>query len=103
MATADLNLASLCGLKFSTSDLGAAAAKPEIVLNARQMKIPEGIGYPKEEIVRAALECLRRVMPQKLAGTAVTVDANDAEREWLEKIVGDFNAHPRAQPFFPKN
>jgi hypothetical protein len=43
---------------------------------------------------------LRRCLPEKLLKTPVTLKCNDADREWMSKIVTDFNAHDRAKVFW---
>ena len=98
----DLNLASICGVKFSTSDLGLEQAPPQITLDATKFTVPEAFsGHPKENIIRACLECLRLCTPEKLEHTPVTLLCGDADREWLSKIVTEFNASDRSKAFFP--
>ncbi len=99
-ATEDLNLASLCGLKLSTNDLGEAAAVPMILLDATQFDDSKSGGYNKEDIVRATLECLRRCLPHKLTTTKVTLKRKDSDKEWLSKIVTQFNSAPRNKVFY---
>lgn len=98
-ATADLNLASRCGLKFSTNDLGAPEAVPMILLDATKFDASKS-GYPKEVIIRASLECLRRCLPEKLRSTKITLSCRDADREWLSKIVSEFDSAARDKPFY---
>jgi hypothetical protein len=98
-ATEDLNLASRCGLRFSTNDLGAASSVPMILFDASEFDVSKSGGYPKEDIVRASLECLRRCLPERLKNTKVTLRSRDADKEWISKIVAEFNAAPRDQPF----
>jgi len=99
-ATEDLNLASRCGLKFSTNDLGAAQSAPMILLDANQFDESKSGGYDKEAIVRASLECLRRCLPAKLVATKVTLKCGDADKGWLSRIVAQFNSAPRDRPFY---
>lgn len=99
-ATEDLNLASRCGLKFSTNDLGAGGSVPLILLDASQFDESKSGGYDKEAIVRAALECLRRVLPAKLAVTKVTLKCKSADTHWLSGIIAQFNAASRDKPFY---
>ena len=99
-ATEDLNLASRCGLKFSTNDLGAAGSVPMIVLDATQFDQSKSGGYDKDAIIRASLECLRRVLPAQLAATKVTLKCKDDDKEWLSGIVAQFNAASRDKPFY---
>ena len=99
-ATEDLNLASRCGLRITTNDLGAAASVPMILLDASQFDESKSGGYDKEAIIRASLECLRRVLPAKLAATKVTLKSKDADREWLSAIVEQFNSASRDKPFY---
>lgn len=98
--TQDLNLASVCGLRFSTSDLGAVGAVPFIVMDVTKFDDSKADGYPKEDIVRASLECLRRCLPKKLEATKITLKCREADREWLLKIVSEFDSAPRDKPFY---
>lgn len=99
-ANQDLNLASRCGLKFSTNDLGLAKAPPKVVFDALKFDASKGRGYQKEEIVRASLECLRRCLPGKLKTTRVTLLCRPADRKWLGKMVLEFNAASKDLIFF---
>jgi len=99
-ATEDLNLASRCGLKFSTNDLGDSEARPMILFDAKRFDVSESGGYEKEEIVRASLECLRRCLPPVLTSTKVTLECKDSDRSWLTAIVDEFNAAPRDKAFY---
>lgn len=99
-ATEDLNLASRCGLKFSTNDLGAAGSAPMILLDATQFDGSKSGGYDKEAIIRASLECLRRCAPARLAATKVTLRCKDSDKKWLSEIVAHFNSAPRDKPFY---
>lgn len=99
-ATEDLNLASRCGLKFSTNDLGVANSVPLILLDATQFDPSKSGGYDKEAIIRASLECLRRVLPTKLVATKATLKCKDEDKDWLSGIVAQFNAASRDKPFY---
>lgn len=100
-AKEDLNLASACGVKFSTSDLGLEQAPLQIWLDATKFGIPERFAnHSREDIVRACLECLRRCTQGRLNQTAVTLKCGDADREWLMKIVAEFNTCDRSKVFF---
>lgn len=92
----NVNLASLCGFHFSGDDNDASLT---LKLDATQFKKPEE-GYPVEDILRASLECLRRVLPMKLLKTPLSFTAPAQEREWMGKIIKEFNAHDRSQTFF---
>lgn len=100
LATADLNLASVCGLKFSTNDLGAVGSDPMIVFDATKFDISKAGGFAKEDIVRASLECLRLCLPEQLKNTKVTLKSREADQEWISKIVTEFDSAPRDQPFY---
>jgi hypothetical protein len=99
-ATQDLNLASRCGLKLSTSDLGAEGAVPMILMDATKFDDSKAGGYSREDIVRASLECLRRCLPEKLKTTKITLSCRDADRDWLSKIASEFDSAPRDKPFY---
>lgn len=99
-ATEDLNLASRCGIHFSTNDLGVAGAVPMILLDATQFDDSKAGGYPREDVVRASLECLRRCLPEKLRSTKITLNCRDSDREWLSKIVSEFDSAARDKPFY---
>ena len=98
----DLNLVSVCGLKFSTNDLGTDS-DPFILFDAKRFDDAKSGGYPKEDIVCAALECLRRGLPKKLTTTAVTLVCEDSDKGWLTEIVAQFNSSPRDEPFYVEN
>lgn len=99
-ATEDLNLASRCGLKFSTNDLGTAASVPMILFDATKFDVAKSGGYSKEDIVRASFECLRRCLPGNLKNTKITLRSQEADKEWISKIVAEFDSAPRDQPFY---
>ncbi len=98
-ATEDLNLASRGGLKFSTNDLGVAEPVPMILLDATKFDSSK-TGYPKEDVIRASLECLRLCVPEQLKSTKITLKCRDEDREWLSKIVTEYDSAPRDKPFF---
>lgn len=96
-AKEDLNLASACGLRFACGDLDTTH---ELTLDATAFSVPQRFGSSPEPILRAALECLRRCLPEKLRQTAVTLKAADANKDWMTKVVAEFNAHDRTKVFF---
>ena len=96
----NLNLASVCGVGLSTSDLGDTGVPLVITIDLTRFSVPKRFGYPRENIVRACLECLRRAMPEKLRGTPVTLKASDADLPWADPIVKEFNKHDRKKVFF---
>ena len=98
--TQDVNLASVCGVRFSTSDLGDPKAAPELALDATDFVIPKESGYPREQIIRSCLECLRRCLPEKLRDTPVRLKASESDKIWLSKIVREFNDHDRRKVFY---
>lgn len=99
-AVQDLNLASVCGIKFEASDLGDPQAALGLTLDATKFSVPKRFNHPQEQILRACLECLRRCLPDKLLKTPVILKCGDADREWMTKVVTDFNAHDRAKIFW---
>ncbi|WP_395747555.1 hypothetical protein [Prosthecobacter sp.] len=96
----DVNLASLCGLRFEASDIGNRTAPLGLKLDATKFSVPKSASGTPEEIIRASLECLRRCLPAKLRTTPVTLSCRDSDKEWLQKIVSEFNAHDRTKVFF---
>ncbi|WP_133795140.1 hypothetical protein [Prosthecobacter fusiformis] len=99
-ANRDLNLASVCGVTFSTSDLGAFQAPLELTMDVTRFALPERGGHAKEDIIRASLECLRRCLPEKLRQTPLKLKAGDEQKSWVEKIITEFNSHDRSQAFY---
>lgn len=99
-ATENLNLASVCGVLFSASDLGDPTAALELTLDATKFVIPERFGHPRENIIRSCLECLRRCLPEKLRKTPVTLKAADSDKDWMGKIVREFNKHDQRTVFY---
>lgn len=95
----DLNLASVFGLKFTTSDLGDPDAALELKMDVSKFVAPEN-SYPQEDVVRASLECVRRAAPEKLAKTPVTLIGAKPDHKWIEEIVREFNAHNRKKAFY---
>ncbi len=98
-ATANLNLASLSGLQFETSDIGNPSAPLELFLNATHFKDSKS-GYAREDIIRASLECLRRCLPKQMQNTPLTLQAAEADKKWLSEIVREFNSHDRSKTFY---
>jgi hypothetical protein len=100
-AKEDLNLASVCGVKFSTSDLGANDGAPlKVTMDVRKFSVPAQLGHPREDIVRACLECLRLCLPVKLLKTPVTLEASESDKAWVAPIVEEFNSSDRSKVFF---
>lgn len=103
-ATENINLASVCGLGFGSSDLGDTKAALELNMDATGFKVPERFEHPREDIIRAALECFRLCLPERLKTTPLTLTCSETDKPWLEKIVSEFNAHDRTKVFFtPKS
>jgi hypothetical protein len=103
-AIENLNLASVCGLGFWSSDLGDPRAALELTMVATGFKVPERSGHTREDIIRASLECLRHCLPERLQKTAVTLTCSETDKPWMEKILSEFNAHDRTKVFFtPKS
>ena len=96
-ATENLNLASVCGVQFSCGDIEQIS---ELTFDATRFAIPKRFNHPREDIVRACLECLRRCLPDKLLQTPVTLKSSKENNEWLSEIVRQFNEHDRKKVFF---
>jgi hypothetical protein len=71
-----------------------------ITMDATAFLIPNRFSHPKEEIVRASLECLRLCLPEVLQTTPVTLKCKENDKEWMQKIVAEFNAQPRTKVFY---
>lgn len=99
-ATEDLNLTSVCGLRFGSSDIGDSKAALELSMNATGFAVPKRFDHHREDIIRASLECLRRCLPEQLVKTPVTLRCSDLDKQWMEQIVSEFNAHDRSKIFF---
>ncbi len=98
-ATENLNLASVCGVRFYSSDIGDPQEALELTLDATKFVIPKRFDHPRENIIRSCLECLRLCLPEKLRDTPVTLKATDSDKPWLLEIVREFNAHDRRKVF----
>jgi len=72
-ATEDLNLASICGLRFYASDICDPKAALELTMDASKFVVSRRFDHPREDIVRACLECLRRCLPDKLLKTPIAL------------------------------
>ena len=92
----NLNVASLCGLKFVCDE---EPKVPVITLDLTEFSVPEG-GYPREEVVKSSLECLRRCLPKNLKKAPLQLKAKDGDKEWAEKIVKQFNSRDRSKEFY---
>lgn len=99
-AKEDLNLASVCHVQFYASDIGNLQAPKELTMDVTNFVIPESISQPREDIIKAALECLRRCLPKELITTPVTLKCKESDKKWLEKIIADFNQQDRKKVFF---
>jgi hypothetical protein len=82
-ATEDLNLASVCGVKFSICNLGVQPIASMITIDATAFLISKRSSHPKEEIVRAILEYLRLCLPEVLRTTPATLNFKKNDKEWL--------------------
>ena len=99
-ATEDVNLASACGVSFGTSDIGDPKAPLELTLRASNFLIPKRFGHDQDKVLRACLECLRLTLPDMLRTTPVTLVCAESNKEWMSKIVSEFNEHDRSKSFF---
>ncbi|HEX2751037.1 MAG TPA: hypothetical protein VHM91_23720 [Verrucomicrobiales bacterium] len=99
-ATENLNLASVCGVRFSASDIGDPRAALELTMDVTRFSVPKRYSYPRENIIRSCLECLRRCLPEKLLKTPLTLKASDTDKAWVSKIVSEFNACDRKKVFY---
>lgn len=99
-ATQDLNLVSICGINFGTFDRGDPKAIPKIVIDVTKLHIPKSYVNQRTDIIRASLECLRRCQPKITLKTPLTIIGLDKDKEWVVKLVKEFNQHDRSKPFF---
>jgi hypothetical protein len=99
-ATENLNIASVCGVHFYTSDIGDPKAALELTMDGTKFVIPGRFGHPREKIIRSCLECLRRCLPEKLSRTPLTLKTSEADKIWMNEIVREFNAHDRKKVFY---
>lgn len=93
----DLNLASTSHLSFSNSESGTSRPM-KLVMKADEFVVTES--YSREDIVKACLECVRRVLPPKERNTPLTFSSSPENKEWMSKIVDEFNQHDRSKVFF---
>ncbi len=96
-AKEDLNIASVCGLRFSCGDTDEAK---DLTLDATAFVITERFGHPKEHILRASLECLRRCLPKTWLKAPLILKASKKDAAWMGQIVQEFNKHDRKKVFF---
>ncbi len=99
-ATDDINLVSVCGLRFGAIDIGDPQAPLELTLEASKFEIPKRIDHDRDQVLRACLECLRLTLPDRLRATRVTLVCTESNRERMTRIISEFNAHDRSTPFF---
>jgi hypothetical protein len=92
----DLNLASTSNIYF---DWEAAEGKaPKLFMGADRFVATRS--FPREEILKASLECLRRVLPDKLVKTELTFSSSPENHEWIGKIVSEFNHCDKSKEFY---
>lgn len=94
-SSGDLNLASRARIYFGCQD--AEGEEPELFMDAEKFV---DVSYTREEVLRASLECLRRVLPAKLHKTELTFTASPENREWIGKIVSEFNLSDKGKEFY---
>ena len=99
-AIADLNLASVCGVFFQTSDIGDPGAALSLTMDVTTFKLPERSELLREDLIRACLECLRLCLPEKLVATPLTLKAAESDTEWLLPLVREFNKHDRHTVYY---
>lgn len=92
----DLNLASMSHLSFES--FSGSGAPLKLFMDAGAFASPKE--YSREEVVRACLECVRRVLPPKLFKTPLTFSASPENQGWMSKIVDEFNRHDRRKVFY---
>jgi len=92
----DLNLASLCKLHFNSPDPNTDR---EVTLDATGFTMGKS-SYEKETVVRAALECLRRSLPEGMKKFPVRLKAGEKDLEWMGKIVEQYNSCDRGKAFY---
>jgi hypothetical protein len=92
----DLNLASTSHIYFDCQD--SEGKEPKLTMVADHFVAHRG--FPREEILRASLECLRRLLPIKLLKTELTFTSSPENREWMNKIVSEFNHFDKSKPFY---
>ena len=95
-ASGDLNLASTSHIYFDCQD--SEGKEPKLSMNAE--KFVTHRSFPREEILRASIECLRRVLPTKLLRTELTFTSSPENRAWMEKIVSEFNHCDKSKEFY---
>ena len=92
----DLNVASTSRLFF---DKQSGPGMPlKLFMKADEFVVTED--YSREEIVKACLECVRRVLPPKYLKTPLTFSASPENQGWMSKIVDEFNRHDRSKVFY---
>lgn len=95
----DLNLASTSHLLFSNTERGTGNPM-KILMYADDFVVTKG--FSREDIVKACLECVRRVLPPNYLKTQLTFSASPENQGWMSKIVDEFNRHDRSQVFYGK-
>lgn len=92
----DLNLASTSHIYFEFQN--SEAKEPKLSMQTDEFAIP--VSYKREDIVRACLECLRRVLPPEQLKTKLSFTSSLKNREWMGKIVSEFNHCDRGKVFY---
>ena len=96
-AITDWNLASRSGIRLTVGDFDQ---NPSVILDATGFNAEHTGGYPKEDVVRATLECLRRVLPEKHRKIRVTLRVSESDSHWVRPIVEKFNTSDRSKAFY---
>lgn len=94
----DLNVASTSHLFFDSED--GSGELQRLFMNADEFEVTKG--YEREDIVKACLECVRRVLPPRMLKMPLTFSASPENKGWMSKIVDEFNRHDRSQVFYGK-
>ena len=93
----DINLASAFGLKFRYTE--DASAHGTVTIDCTSLQKPQGASCTEQQMLRATLECLRRVAGEHMHGLRIEHRLKSAGQEELRQIIEAFIKHPKEQPF----
>ena len=93
----DINLASAYRLRLHYTEDGSSNAV--ITLDSTALQKPVYASATEQQVVRATLECLRRVAGERIHSLRIEGRLKPSGQEELREIVEAFRTHPKDQPF----
>lgn len=93
----DFNIASTSGIKLSYS--GGRSSHGVVTIDCTNLHVTDSMMATEPQIVKATLECLRRVAGQRLNSMTITPRFKPSGQEEIRRIVAAFTKHPMNKEF----